>query len=128
MPRVPNIVVGQTVDSAKVLRSKELRSEMTPSEKTLWACLRANRLQGFKFRRQQIIEGFIVDFYCHAAALIVEADGAIHDQQKPADLERERILAGKGFQLLRFTNDEIKTNLKAVLDKIASACNERITH
>jgi very-short-patch-repair endonuclease len=127
MARVPNIVVGQTVHSEKVVRSKQLRSDMTPSEKTLWLCLRANRLQGLKFRRQQIIDGFIVDFYCHADALIVEADGPIHDLKKTADLERERVLVGRGFLLLRFTNHEIESNLKAVLDKIASTGNERNT-
>jgi very-short-patch-repair endonuclease len=55
-------VIGQKVDSALRQRAKELRREMTAEEKILWQHLRANRLHGFHFRRQQIIDGFIVDF------------------------------------------------------------------
>src|SRR5438270_611728 len=86
---VPNIVIGQRVDPAKVLRSKELRRQMTPAERSLWNCLRANRLGGLQFRRQQVIDGFIVDFYCHAAAVVVEADGPVHEQQAEYDAERD---------------------------------------
>lgn len=63
-----NIVIGQKVDQAKVERAKELRKNLTPEERILWQRLRANRLDGWHFRRQQIIDGFIVDFYCHKAA------------------------------------------------------------
>ena len=58
-----NIIFGQKVDSAKVERAKELRRQLTPEEKTLWQQLRCNKLQGLHFRRQQVIDGFIVDFY-----------------------------------------------------------------
>ena len=75
-----NIIVGQAVDSVKVERSKELRKEMTPAEKILWGQLRGRRLRGLHFRRQQVIEGFIVDFYCHAAGIVVEVDGPIHEE------------------------------------------------
>ena len=61
---VKNIIPGQKVTKEKLLRAKELRSEMTPAEKILWNELRANKL-GVHFRRQQVIQGFIVDFYCH---------------------------------------------------------------
>ena len=57
---------------------------MTPAEKILWNELRANKL-GVHFRRQQVIAGFIVDFYCHKAGLVVEVDGDIHDLQKEED-------------------------------------------
>jgi len=67
-----NIVIGQNITSAKLQRAKELRHQMTPEEKILWQHLRANPLNGFHFRRQQIIDGFIADFYCHAAALVIE--------------------------------------------------------
>ena len=80
-PPVPNIVIGQPVDDAKVERANELRREMTAAERRLWNCLRANRLAGLHFRRQQVIDGFIVDFYCHASALIVEVDGPVHEEQ-----------------------------------------------
>ena len=75
MPR-SNIIIGQRIDPAKAQRARELRRRMTTEEKALWQRLRANRLDGFHFRRQQVIDGFIVDFYCHAASLVVETDGA----------------------------------------------------
>ncbi len=74
-----NIVTGQRVKKEKLERAKELRRNMTPAERRLWNELRANRLGGWHFRRQQIIDGFIVDFYCHKAGLIIEVDGPIHD-------------------------------------------------
>ncbi len=73
-----NIVIGQKVSPSKVERTKEFRRQMTPEEKILWQRLRANRLNGLHFRRQQIIDGFIVDFYCHSAGVVVEVDGEIH--------------------------------------------------
>ncbi len=61
---VKNIVTNQKVTAQKLKRAKELRREMTPAEKILWEKIRANKL-GVHFRRQQVIQGFIVDFYCH---------------------------------------------------------------
>ncbi len=117
-----NIVIGQKVQSNKVQRAKELRREMTDEEKILWQHLRGNRLEGFHFRRQQIIDGFIVDFYCHAAGLVVEIDGGIHQTQVEYDTERDRILSARGLRVLRFKNEEIKQNLPEVLKRIAQAC------
>ena len=65
---------------------------MTPAEKILWEELRANK-PGVHFRRQQIIAGFIVDFYCHKAALVIEVDGDIHDLQKEEDERWEKVLS-----------------------------------
>ena len=76
-----NIVIGQKVSPEKVARAEELRQDMTPTEKILWAQLRTNRLDGLHFRRQQVIAGFIVDFYCHAAGLAVELDGRSRQQR-----------------------------------------------
>ncbi len=117
-----NIVIGQRVGSAKIKRAKELRREMTPAESLVWERVRANRLSGFHFRRQQIIDGFIVDFYCHAAGLVVELDGGIHDQQADYDAERDRILAARGLRILRFENRECVENLEGVLERILAAC------
>mgnify|MGYP001252608911 CR=1 FL=1 len=74
---IKQIVTGQKVSAAKEARAKELRREMTPAEGKLWMGLRANRLEGFHFRRQQVIEPYIVDFYCHQAALVIEVDGGV---------------------------------------------------
>ena len=78
---VKNIIPGQRVTKEKLQLAKELRREMTPAEKILWQEVRAKKL-GVHFRRQQIIAGFIVDFYCHKGVLVVEVDGDIHDLQQ----------------------------------------------
>ena len=91
---------------------------MTPSEALLWEQLRANRLHGVKFRRQQIIDGFIVDFYCQSAQLVIEVDGTIHLSQQAHDEGRNAILAKRNLWVLRFTNDDVEKNMQSVLQKI----------
>jgi len=98
---------------------------MSPAERHLWAVLRANRLEGFHFRRQQIIDGFIVDFYCHAAGLVVEVDGPIHEQQGNYDANRDEVLANRGLRGYVFANEQVMTNLEKVLSRIAAMCQER---
>ena len=107
MPKPGYIVRGQRIDPAKLKLAKELRRNMTPAERRLWSALRRNQLDGFHFRRQQIIDGFIVDFYCHAAGLVVEVDGPIHDRTEQAeyDAERDRTLETRGLRLLRIRNE-----------------------
>jgi very-short-patch-repair endonuclease len=123
---MPNrhIITGQRIDPAKLQQAKALRRNMTLAEKRLWTALRANRLQGFHFRRQQIIDGFIVDFYCHAASLVVEVDGPVHDQQADYDAERDRTLSTRGLRILRVHNSEVLQDLKGVLARIEAACKE----
>lgn len=79
---------------------------MTPAEKLLWQEVRAKKL-GVRFRRQQVIAGFIVDFYCHKAALVVEVDGDVHDLQQEEDERREKVLTEMGLRIVRFGNDEV---------------------
>lgn len=124
MPKPSNIIRGQKIDPKKLERAKELRRNMTPAETKLWAALRRNQLDGFHFRRQQIIDGFIVDFYCHAVGLVVEVDGPVHDEAEQADYdaERDRILAARGLCLLRVRNEEVMQNLGSVLERIRDAC------
>jgi very-short-patch-repair endonuclease len=118
---VNNIVIGQKVSRELHERARELRRDMTPAEKNLWEKLRHNRLNGLHFRRQQIINGYIVDFYCHSKALILEVDGEIHDAQKDYDSERDNNLITRGFSVLRFTNEEVKDDLATALQKIIEA-------
>ena len=120
---VDNIVIGQKISPELRERARELRRNMTPAEKILWEKVRHNRMNRLQFRRQQIIDGYIVDFYCHEKALIVEVDGDIHDQQISYDAERDTHLTSRGFQILRFANEEIADNLKMVLQKISTACS-----
>jgi very-short-patch-repair endonuclease len=122
--RKNNIVTGQTINPDKIQIAKKLRHEMTPEEKIIWQHLRANRLHGLHFRRQQIIDGFIVDFYCHTAKLVIEVDGKIHEQQAEYDAERDKVLSARGLRLLRIKNEEVTEKLDQVLMLISQACFE----
>ncbi|MGQ9492056.1 MAG: endonuclease domain-containing protein [Anaerolineae bacterium] len=122
---VPNIVRGQWVNPGMLDRAKRMRREMTRHERILWDALRRNQLDGYHFRRQQVIDGYIVDFYCHAASLVVETDGPIHDQQRKYDEERDERLARRGLLILRVRNEEIERDLVGVLERIRRACRER---
>lgn len=118
-----HIVTGQKISPIKLQRAKELRSNMTPTEKILWQHLRRNNLKGLHFRRQQIIDGFIVNFYCDAVRLVIEVDGEIHDRQIDYDAEREKIITAKGLKILRIRNEEVIDYLEGVLKRIADACD-----
>ena len=74
-----------------------------------------NVFQNLQFQRQQVIAGFIVDFYCHKAALVVEMDGDIHDLQQDEDARQEKVLSEMGLRTVRFKNDEVVMNLSAVV-------------
>ena len=114
---IKNIVTNQRVTKEKLQRAKELRRDMTPTEKMLWGELRANKL-GVHFRRQQVIQGFIVDFYCHKASLVIEVDGDIHDLQQEEDARREKALSALGLMVIRFRNDEVARDLSGVVERI----------
>jgi very-short-patch-repair endonuclease len=102
-------------DSATMLdRAAHMRCEPTETERRLWRALSRSQLGGYKFRRQAIIGGRIVDFLCPAKGLVVEIDGDTHDterdRQRDAWLDREI-----GFAVARFTNRDVMTNLEGVL-------------
>ena len=117
-----NIVIGQKVTSEKVALARELRRGMTRTEKKLWQELRANRLAGWHFRRQQVIAGFVADFYCHQASLAVEVDGVVHQYQSGYDRDRDVILGAMGITVLRIQNAQVDADLAGVLSQIQAAC------
>ena len=119
-----NIIVGQKVDEVKAQRAKELRQEMTDEEKVLWHHIRTNKIEGLKFRRQQVIQGFIVDFCCHKAGLVIEVDGGVHADQIEYDRERDKVLEGLDLRIMRVKNEEIRDDLPGVLSRIEAACRE----
>jgi very-short-patch-repair endonuclease len=123
-PPTRNVVLGQRVREGKVQRSREFRQNMTAGETALWGLLRANRFRGLRFRRQQIIDEFIVDFYCHAAGLVIEVDGAVHAELAGYDVERDRILSARGLRVLRFTNAEVIQRPDAVLTRLEAYLRE----
>lgn len=96
--------------------AKDLRRNMTDAEKLLWYRLK-DGIHGLKFRRQHPINCYIADFYCHKLKLIIEIDGSIHDtpEGKWYDEQRENDLRQWGYQIIRFTNDDVKLSIEKVL-------------
>ena len=100
---------------------RQPRRGMTPAERVLWAALRDRRLAGLKFRRQHAVGPFVLDFYRPTSRLVVELDGGVHDGQVEPDQTRTEHLAGYGYRVMRFRNEEVLTDLDAVLERIAAA-------
>ncbi|HYI41588.1 MAG TPA: DUF559 domain-containing protein [Allosphingosinicella sp.] len=102
-------------------RARQLRRDRTPQERLLWGQLRGRRFEGFKFRKPMWLDGYIADFACPEARLVVEADGSQHVDEEAYDAARERAFARLGWRTLRFWNNEINENLEGVLTVIANA-------
>jgi very-short-patch-repair endonuclease len=98
--------------------ARKLRRNQTEAEMKLWLRVRNRRLGGLKFRRQVPVAGFIADFLCEDARLIVEVDGGQHGERVASDNERTEILNNRGFEVLRFWNNEVLGNIEAVLECI----------
>ena len=118
------VVTGHHAEEKRRL-ARQMRREMTLSEGALWQRLRASRLGGLHFRRQQVMYGFIADFFCHEARLVIEVDGAVHEDQKDYDAERDRTLTAHGLRILRVTNADVGIDLAHVLARILTAARER---
>lgn len=113
------LIREQKVTEIKFLKSKQLRHNQTKAESLLWQRLRNNKI-GCKFRRQQIIKGFIADFYCEKFKLVIEVDGLVHndENQKLYDLKRKEFFESINLKELRFTNSEIENNIESVIRDI----------
>ena len=98
--------------------ARDLRRHSTDAERLLWRHLRDGQLDGCKFRRQEQIGHFIVDFVCYEKALVVEADGGQHALEEEKDAQRTAWLNSQGFQVLRFWNNEILTNIDGVMERL----------
>jgi very-short-patch-repair endonuclease len=107
-------------------KARTLRKNMTLHEKLLWEKLKLKKMCGARFRNQHPIDFFIVDFYCHAARLVVEIDGKQHDQQKDYDDGRSAEMERYFIKVLRFTNSEIENNIEGVLKIIEIEVANRI--
>jgi len=123
------MVKSKNLDFGKIKKhARELRQNMTESEKLLWREIRNRKLSGFKFLRQHpiIYKGdltrlnyFVADFYCDEKKLVIELDGAIHESNNEYDTFRDSELENLGINVLRIKNEELK-NIKKVLQKIES--------
>jgi very-short-patch-repair endonuclease len=114
-------------DEVKTGRARRLRSDLTNAEGVLWYRLRARRLNGCKFVRQEPIGPYTVDFICRERPLMVEVDGGQHADSQH-DAVRDKWLADRNYRILRFWNNDVSRNLAGVLETIAAALAEAPPH
>jgi len=101
--------------------ARRLRQNHTLAERRLWTIVRGRRLAGFRFRRQVPIDRYFADFLCREASLIVELDGASHEEREDYDAKRTEVLERCGFRVLRFDNERVLTDPGGVADAISAA-------
>jgi very-short-patch-repair endonuclease len=107
--------------AVNVKRARALRRDLTEAERALWGHLRHRQLHEHKFRRQQPIGAFIVDFVCLERMLVIELDGGQHAAQAGRDAERTAWLESQGFHVLRFWNHDVLRDIQAVMEVIRNA-------
>ncbi|MBN1129303.1 MAG: endonuclease domain-containing protein [Chitinispirillaceae bacterium] len=114
------LIFYQKVTGKKMKFSRQLRKKMTDAEKALWKRLRNRQVAGLKFRRQQVIEGFIADFYCEELKLVIEVDGSIHQRREQIeyDAHRDQVFKNRGIKVIRFSNDMVMYRITEVLEEI----------
>jgi very-short-patch-repair endonuclease len=113
----------KTVSTTQIAR--RLRRRQTDAERYLWFKLRNQRLGGLKFRRQMQLNGFVVDFCCPDAKLIIEVDGGQHALRSEQDLLRTKNLETSGYLVLRFWNNDVLRNIDGVLEEILRTVNQQ---
>ena len=102
-------------------RARQMRANPTDAERMLWYILRDKRLNGLRWRRQQVIDNrYIVDFICFEHRVIIEADGSQHAEDE-ADVARDAWLNVQGFKVLRFWNADILNNMQGVVEAVIAA-------
>ncbi len=114
--RAPGTGNARNTRSTQLARS--LRRTQTDTEAKLWGHLRGRRLDGLKFRRQVPIAGYITDFACVDAKLIIELDGSQHADREEADASRTEALQRVGYDVIRFWNADVMENMDGVLSTI----------
>jgi len=107
--------------------TRQMRREPTVSENAIWQSVRGRKLCGVKFRRQQIIGPFVVDFFAPSHRLVVEIDGQIHREREERDAARELFLRDCGLRVLRFAANDVERNLDSVLAAVASAMSSPLS-
>jgi very-short-patch-repair endonuclease len=118
MNEYPRLIVSPEIRRRMIEVAREFRKDPTPGEKILWNELRGKKLDGIKFRRQQPIGYFVVDFYSSTYRLVIEVDGPIHEDQVEADRARQEILEALGLSVLRIKTEIIEQNLLMALEAI----------
>ncbi|GAA3595870.1 leucine--tRNA ligase [Flavivirga amylovorans] len=120
----PGYMTGGNNSHLLLERAKEMRANPTQAEEALWQELRNKNLDA-KFRQQHLIGDYIVDFVCLDKKLIIEVDGKIHESQVDEDAKRTEVLENDYFKVIRFTNEEVLSNIESVLKIIREELSQR---
>jgi len=106
--------------------AKTMRTNATDVENLMWQLLRNKCFMNLKFRRQHVIKPYIVDFYCHELALVIELDGSQHNTEegKEYDAERTKFLEALGLTVMRYWNHDVLSQTDVVLEDLWSVCSE----
>jgi len=105
--------------------ARQLRLNLTASEKVLWAELKKSQLGGYRFRCQHPVYRYVLDFYCHSAMLAVEIDGDVHKERKDYDAFRDELLQSIGIKTIRFSVQDVMTSLNKVIHVIREELHVR---
>jgi len=116
----------QNFDLLLLTRAREMRHTPASSEHTLWQHLRDRRLGGWKFRRQHPEPPYVADFFCFDSGLIVELDGRSHEGRQEYDERRTEWIERDGLRVIRFLNEDVYSDIDAVLRTILRECERRI--
>jgi len=102
----------------KKVFARQLRKGQTRAEKIVWELVRNRKFRGLKFRRQHVVEGFVLDFYCPEIKLGIEVDGGIHARRKDYDALRQEVIESEGITIVRITNRELLDRKRLILEKL----------
>ena len=118
--------MNKKLDPQLLIFAKSMRHSFTNAEQLMWQLLRAKRFMNLKFRRQHVIEPYIVDFYCHEIGLVIELDGSQHgtDDAMEYDAERTKFLEALGLRVVRYWNNEVLGRTDVVLEDLSQRCFE----
>jgi adenine-specific DNA-methyltransferase len=118
--------MNKKIDSQLLIFAKSLRHSATDTEHLMWQILRAKRFMNLKFRRQHVIQAYIVDFYCHEIGLVIELDGGQHgtDDAIEYDAERTKFLETLDLKVVRYWNHEVLSRTDVVLEDLWRLCSE----
>lgn len=117
--------LGEGVSKNRLTQlARKLRQDATEAEKILWYHLRAKQLDNLKFRRQQPIGNYIVDFICFEKKLIIEVDGGQHAENYISERKRTKWFHDKEYRIIRFWNNEVLQNCQSVLEEILNCCRQ----
>jgi len=105
--------------------AKMLRQDQTIPEILVWSILKNNQFRGLKFRRQHVIDGYVVDFYCQKLKLAIELDGKSHQYQQEYDESRQADIEAKGISVIRIKNYEIRNNIEVLYQRLNAVIQDQ---